>query len=353
MITIITAVPGSGKTLFAVGLVAKAAAEKRPVYTNIDGLKIPGAKPAPNDWRDTPEGSLVIYDEAQQEHLYPSTAHRGEVKDERLRAMEIHRHSGHDLVFISQSPSFLHHHIRKLAGEHIHLYRAFGLKTVTKYTWQHAVNDPNDRGEQNRADSHSWKFPKEHFKLYKSASLHTHKFKMPKKLGFLLAFICLVASFLAYNIYKSKDSSFLFTSADQLAHTEREPAQSDSSDSALSKTLSAEAVSGLGAVGREASSTRPKLPASTGVYDWADTEHATPVAGCISSATMCQCFSDTGQLLKMAYAACLSAITNPLPRTILVGSANEHGQTAPAAPAPQEQPAKVVYGISNTRGAYQ
>lgn len=346
MITIITAVPGSGKTLFAVGKVVEAVKAKRPVYSNIDGLNIPECKPAPDDWRDTPEGSLVIYDEAQQEHLYPSTAHRGEVKDERLRAMEVHRHTGHDLVFISQSPSFLHHHIRKLAGEHIHLYRAFGMKTVTKYIWQHAVNDPNDRGEQGRADSHPWAFPKEHFKLYKSASLHTHKFKLPKKLTYLLLFIACVAAGLVYNINSNKEASFLFgaggvepAAASEPAHVE--PAGLFSADS------------GLGAVGREASGTRPKLPASTSVYDWADTEQATPVAGCISSATMCQCYSDTGQLLKMAYAACLSAITNPLPRNILVGSASEQVQGSALPVSTQEQPAKAVYGISNTRGAYQ
>ncbi len=40
------------------------------------------------DWRDTPEGSLVVYDEAQQVHLYPSNAQRGPVTDERLTAME-------------------------------------------------------------------------------------------------------------------------------------------------------------------------------------------------------------------------------------------------------------------------
>lgn len=346
MITIITAVPGSGKTLFAVGLIVEAVKNKRPVYSNIDGLQIPECKPAPDDWRDTPEGSLVIYDEAQQEHLFPSTAHRGEVKDERLRAMEVHRHTGHDLVFISQSPSFLHHHIRKLAGEHIHLYRAFGMKTVTKYIWQHAVNDPNDRGEQGRADSHPWAFPKEHFKLYKSASLHTHKFKLPKKLSYLLAFIACVAAGLVYNINANKEASFLF-GAGGVAPVEAsesapvEPASFFSADSRL------------GAVGREASGTRPKLPGSTDAYDWADTESATPVAGCISSKTKCQCFSESGQLLKMGYAACMSAVSNPLPRSILVGSAGDSGQAMATPVSIQEQPAKAVYGISNVKGALQ
>ena len=75
MITLITAVPGSGKTLHAIGLILKALSEGRAVYARIDGLLIDEVKPAPDDWRDTPEGSLVIYDEAQE--IFPSNARPG------------------------------------------------------------------------------------------------------------------------------------------------------------------------------------------------------------------------------------------------------------------------------------
>lgn len=315
MITLITAVPGSGKSLFAVGLVLKAVEEGRPVYSNIAGLQIPQCMPAPDDWRETMEGALVIYDEAQQQHLYPSTAHRGEVKDERLRAMETHRHSGHDLVFISQSPSFLHHHIRKLAGEHIHLYRAFGMKTVTRYTWQHCVDSPNDRSEQARADSVPWPFPKEHMKLYKSATIHTHKFKLPKKLAAMCVLIALVAVFTVY-LASSNDDSFLFGP----------PGPAVASEAPVESLPEKAAASVLGGVG-SAATTNPKRPASTSMYDWADTETATSVAGCISSKSKCQCYSSEGHMLKMNHAACLSAIANPLPRTIIVGTSSQGQQS--------------------------
>ena len=112
MITLITAVPGSGKTLLAVGLIVDYIAEGRHVFHNIAGLQVDKfSRPdlihdAPTDWRDTPHGSVVIYDECQQPHLYPATAQRGAVDDERLTAMETHRHSGHDLIFITQAPTF-------------------------------------------------------------------------------------------------------------------------------------------------------------------------------------------------------------------------------------------------------
>jgi zona occludens toxin (predicted ATPase) len=307
MITLITAVPGSGKTLYCIGLILKAVEQGRPVYANIDGLKIAKCHPAPDDWRDTPEGSLVIYDEAQQPHLYPSTAHRGEVKDERLRQMEVHRHSGHDLVFVSQSPSFLHHHIRKLAGEHIHLYRAFGAKVVTKYTWQHTCDSPNDRGEQTRADAVPWKFPKEWFQYYTSATIHTHKFKMPKKLAALLVFIAVVVALVVWNA--STNESSLLTGSGVAQHVE---------------SVTVEKAPSVPGGVRSAPTTGPKsaLPATTTLYNWSATETAKPVSGCIYNATRCQCFDASGSLYAMAHAQCLSVASNMLPRSINVGGSS-------------------------------
>ncbi len=307
MITLITAVPGSGKTLYCIGLILKAVEEGRPVYANIAGLKIPQCHPAPDDWRDTPEGSLVVYDEAQQPHLYPSTAHRGEVKDERLRQMEVHRHTGHDLVFVSQSPSFLHHHIRKLAGEHIHLYRAFGAKIVTKYTWQHTVDSPNDRGEQGRADSVPWKFPKEHFQYYQSATIHTHKFKMPKKLAALLFFIVAVAGLVVWNAATNESSLLTGSGADI-----HQPVASATAAPSEPGGVRAAATTGQ----------KKALPATTTLYDWSETETAKPVAGCIYNATRCQCFDASGSLYAMAHAQCLSVASNMLPRSINVGGSS-------------------------------
>lgn len=198
MITLITAVPGSGKTLFSISLIDSANKERRSVYTNIEGLdKSKFDFPdliydAPADWRETPDGSLVIYDECQQSHLYPATAQRGLVNDERLTAMETHRHSGHDLVFITQAPTFVHHHVRKLVGEHFHFYRAHGVSGAMRYKWSHACDSPNDRQEQQRADSVMWRFPKKYFSYYQSATVHTHKFKIPVKLFFYFVPVLLI-----------------------------------------------------------------------------------------------------------------------------------------------------------------
>lgn len=207
MISLVTAVPGSGKTLFAITQIDKALSDGRIVYTNIQGLtadkfvKFENLHKAPDDWRDCLDGSLIVYDEAQE--VYPATARAGVIGDERLTAMETHRHRGIDLMFITQNPTFLHHHIRKLAGEHIHFYRGRGASRVARYTWSHAVSNPNDRFEQRRADFKIWKFPKKYYSYYSSAVMHTHKFKLPLKVSLIFGFSVVAILALGYRIYDS------------------------------------------------------------------------------------------------------------------------------------------------------
>jgi zona occludens toxin (predicted ATPase) len=310
MITLITAVPGSGKTLRVIGMILDALKTGRPVYARIDGLLIDKVKPAPDDWRDTPEGSLVIYDEAQE--VFPSNAKPGPVTDERLTAMEVHRHTGHDLVFITQAPSFIHHHIRKLVGCHIHLYRPNGLKGANVYTWNFAVNDPNDRREQERADHQVWKYPKEHFSLYKSATIHTHKVRIPRKIAavllFLVAGICVVAWRLADGFESFKpDSASLQQAAEGAGFAAPAP-----------------------------------LPAST--FQWARSEPLPALAGCVDSARGCLCYTADLVPLDIPIAQCKAIIKAPLPRSI--GSGSSSGPDRQHQPQQHQATAPVTQGRS-------
>ena len=77
MLTLITGVPGSGKSLRAVYELKKALDAGRPCYSDIEGLNMPGVLPAPDDWRTTPEGSFIVYDEAQKRPQFASTGRPG------------------------------------------------------------------------------------------------------------------------------------------------------------------------------------------------------------------------------------------------------------------------------------
>lgn len=304
MITLITAVPGSGKTLMCIKLIEDALKEGRPVFTNIAGLNKDKftnhqlLQDAPDDWRDTPHGSLVIYDECQQPHLYPSNAQRGLVTDERLTAMETHRHSGHDLIFITQAPTFVHHHIRKLVGQHIHLYRGRGIGGAMRYEWSHTCDNPNDRKEQERSDSLFWKFPKEHFSYYQSSTIHTHKFKLPVKLTvFLVVLVCFII-FLIYRVYDNSG----------LASLNQAPTQQ--TEAVATQLAAAPPV------------IQQRLP-----YDWTNTvSESVPLGGCISSETKCQCYSTSGVTLNISFDQCKIIISKPLPRTINI-STNKKKET--------------------------
>lgn len=295
MITLITGVPGSGKTLRAVFLIMKALDAGRLVFTDIDGFDHPNVQTAPNDWRDTPEGSFVVYDEAQK--TYPSTGKAGRVDDERITALETHRHTGHDIIFITQAPTLIHHHIRKLVGLHIHVHRAAGLKRATLYTWDFCSDTPNDRREQERADTENWFYPKDLFQHYKSATIHTHKFNVPKKIAFALAAVVLVLGYVFYRLFSDGGLNVL-----NLAET----TSNIQPQGALPDLSGAPAVVGLPAV-----------------LDTA--QIVEPLSGCISTDLSCRCFNKDGYQINMTFADCKNTASAPLPIN-LFGSGNDNNR---------------------------
>ena len=74
MLDVISAPPGTGKTLHCVEIIENEVRKNpnRMIFTNIIGLNIQGVLPItssankPFDWRDLPDGSLIIYDEAHE-----------------------------------------------------------------------------------------------------------------------------------------------------------------------------------------------------------------------------------------------------------------------------------------------
>jgi len=198
MITIRTGLPGAGKSLFALAdYVVRPPdgfAPSREVFVSgVSGLdldRLPGVTllDVPTRWMDCPAGSLVLIDEAQR-FFRPRSP--GAPVPEHVSALETHRHLGIDLVLITQDPMLLDAHVRRLAGEHFHLKRAFGFNASTQYRWQECKQDPRDYHAKKEAEKSRRKFPKKVYSYYKSAELHTVKKKIPLRawitLGFLLA----------------------------------------------------------------------------------------------------------------------------------------------------------------------
>ncbi|MDD2946252.1 MAG: zonular occludens toxin domain-containing protein [Acinetobacter sp.] len=221
MLTLITATPGSGKTLKALAIIFDFLNDGRNVWTNIDGINISGVRKFeddlenPFDWRKLDHGSVVLYDEAQK---HPAFAKRDMLKKyPKDRAEDIaniawdldyHRHNGYDIVLITQSPKLINQHTLDFVGEHLHLRRVFGLKQATIFHFPEHKLNPNTRSVRDEAiNKETFKFPKHLFKFYKSATQHTHKTKIPLK--YIAILIAVFVGIPSYVYSKWKDDKIL------------------------------------------------------------------------------------------------------------------------------------------------
>ena len=212
MITLITGQPGNGKSLMAMSLMAaeyerNAAAVKagkeqpRRFFSNVAGATTEEnpdafpwveAMPGHNDWTKLPNGSFVQYDEAHADgktpglerygSLFPATGKPGESDDLRIRSMSTHRHRGFDIQLLTQWPNKIHHQVRTLVGEHVHMARAFGMERAGVLKWTRVQTDPYDEDQREKAEETIWPYPKAMYPRYISSQVHTasHKFKVPK-----------------------------------------------------------------------------------------------------------------------------------------------------------------------------
>ncbi|QXR09863.1 zonular occludens toxin domain-containing protein [Acinetobacter junii] len=214
MLILITGKPGSFKTAKCASLAIDYLKAGRRVFTNIDEFNYEGVEKLPDndDWTNTPIGSVVIYDEAQQFEFLQYKGREKLSSDHRVKELEVHRHTGHDIILITQSPSFLHNHVLSLVGEHYHLHRAYGRSYADVFLWRYTAHSPDSTGAKNKAESHTkFKPDAKIFDKYKSTEVDTHKLKIPPlyfKLGGFLAGVLLLIGYMVFG----SDNPFLSAS---------------------------------------------------------------------------------------------------------------------------------------------
>lgn len=339
MITLITGTPGSGKTLRAMYLIKEALAQGRAVFTDIDGVSLDGVTniEADFDWRDSPEGSLVVFDEVQRR--WPSTGKPGQAPQEDIRALETHRHTGHDIIVITQHPTLVHHHVRKLVGTHVHVRRASNAQVVSLFTLSE-VFDPKDKNELRNTDKQTWRYPKNLFTAYKSATAHTHTFKLPAKLKFLGMFLLLLVAGLAY-LFWSWNPPW---SSDDPTPTEPPRATGEASPAAALVVLSDPSPITL----PQSHPDYPVMRLRQEVIEATEVDTLPIISGCLSMGSDCRCWDLDGMPLNTTPRQCSLLVQN-MPRR-LGGFASPSGSNGANGATPGDYP---TFSSVESSAAYQ
>jgi hypothetical protein len=202
MFVLVTGTPGASKTSNVIARFMKETS--RPIYyRGIRDLTLPWHEltdEQTKNWPDhVPDGGILIVDEAQQ--LWPVRPSSKPVPPG-LTALETHRHHGWDVWFITQEPALLDVHARKIANEHYHYVRPFGAPFVTEYHSGTGAVSVSSTSDLKRCVQKRKPLPKEAWGCYKSAEIHTHKFRPPKILFVLL--LALVAVPLGWYAFFNK-----------------------------------------------------------------------------------------------------------------------------------------------------
>lgn len=229
MINLVVGSPGHGKTQFMISKILeiikdneKLEAEGKPsrqIYCDIKELLIPEVEPAPDDWRETPDGSIIIYDEVQYRKEYEYKGNQYS-QDQMIKDLTIHRHTNKDLWLITQDPQRIEKGIHKLIDRMYYIKRpASKPKYTNVFEFDKWLSNPEPAANRNAKHKKYLDFYRFHFddkyqSLYKSATDHTSiKFKLPKQLFVFLGIIVAILVFVGvglmntntFNVHRFED----------------------------------------------------------------------------------------------------------------------------------------------------
>ena len=195
-VILITGLPREGKTLFAVSKYLKG--RPKAFSAGLNGSVFPTVNA--EEWYKTPEGSLIVVDEAWK--FFPPVSPTAKPPEHYAKIPEI-GHTGHVIVLITQHPNDLDARIRRRVGKHYHVVRVFGSERANIHEWNHC-----EENTDNRADTESfiWEYDKTSYNLYKSATEHRVKIEIPRRLKRIPIYLAIAGVMLAGGIYTAWSS---------------------------------------------------------------------------------------------------------------------------------------------------
>lgn len=349
-ITLVTGLPGSGKTAYVVDLIAHSPdLQGRPLFVmGIPELKIDHSPVPPvKEWTEMrpdkddpsvmlpyftfPPNSVIILDEAQR--IYRPRSVGSKVPDI-VAAFETVRHTGVDFILMTQHPGLLDSNIRLLVGRHMHIHvTPVGRKLLE---WR-GIGSPADRTSRELAARRSYSPPKRVFDLYKSSELHTKvKVAVPWQYYlFGVAFLMMVV--LGYFVYQRVTRVF-----DPAATEKTEPLSPGQTSAPMGGSrpiVSAKEFIALQTPRLEG------LPHTAPVYDEITKPTDVPwPSACMKTAKFCRCFDQQGARYPTTEAICSQIIERGMFRPF---SPRDKGTTARSEPSPV--PLKVAAAMPSAK----
>lgn len=308
MITVITGLPGNGKTLYALYTVkAYSEKENREVYySGIKDLRLPWTEIKAEEWASCPTGAIIVIDEAQ---FVFSKKPNGSKLPEFYEKLAVHRHSGYDIFIITQHPSLVDNFVRNLCGRHLHVIRKFGMSRANVWEWPGANTSPEKASSHKNAVLHKFGYPKEVYEYYKSAEVHTVKRSFPMRLIVAIFFVlCVIAvGIYVFNRLVSKGTR----KDDAVIVGVAGSAAPGAVSGVAGKSAPVDPVADAKQYVFEHMPRYVGLPHTAPIYDEIrkPTEAPMPVA-CVQSASRCDCFSQQATKMDVPKDICRQIVKN-------------------------------------------
>jgi len=357
-ITLITGLPGHGKTLYALSRIKEEAdKEGRPVFqcsgqpdpskregdkrsASIAGLRLPWPEIDPMRWWEAPPRSIVLIDEAQV--VFPIRG-RGE-PPEWIQRLSTHRHLGIDIVLITQGPMLIDSFVRQLVDRHFHVVRKFGTHFATVHEYANGCRDLVLKSRGDESIRHEWRYPKEVFGWYTSAEVHTVKRRIPMKVWLILAapLVALALGFFAFQRLKPSAQGEAIKDGVHGPTAAATPA---------GREAPAQRAAHAGPVSREdyLASHVPRvagLAYTAPLYDEVTKAVQAPYpAACVVMRGECRCYSQQATRLDMGDDLCRGIVAKGFFVAWQQPAGASPGSAAPAAPARPQEGAPGPVGI--------
>jgi len=356
MFVLRTGLQGNGKTLNTIKEVdLKASQEQRTVYYhNIRGFN-PDSEVLqalwvqfsdPLKWFELPQNAIIVIDEAQSFFRVRKTS---DPVPDYASALETMRHKGHELHCITQNPSLIDIHFRKLCNSHIHYVRGHKGKIIKRWAFE-MVNLEVERKVNFEFGEHSRIYlDKNYFAVYESTAegaLHHFKFNPPKAL-YILIITLVVIGFLGFKVYSSR---FKSTSPNLPVNpiTSKQTNKTNFIDDLkslnpahqISSVLNAPKIQPQKVLSKEEYLSReiPRiegLPYSAPIYDSIRQVRSYPVLNCMSTKNFdsiklkigslwkiaqrngityaCICYSQQGNFMDVPFSTCMNVLDRNVP----------------------------------------